>query len=268
MAATCDARPQVSQAEVGRTDRGSVQRRGRQAEAEHCAAYPITPGMYNYVWLLWMMSCGGKRNLYFHFLEVILPHMNLSPRRLSEALELLGAVLADRDLYFEVVVVGGAAMALNRVAVRPTQDVDAIAVSDDPGGRAKMVHELPESLADAVRDVADVMNLEEDWLNAGVGAFVPPLEIEDVLPDAASHLYGKGALRVTIANKVNLAKLKLYAAVDEGQGSAHETDLRRLDLTPRESSMVVTWYRHRFAGREDIGLEGTITRVWGDTYES
>lgn len=152
-------------------------------------------------------------------------------------------------------------MALNLASTRVTQDVDAIAVAEAGDARPKSVHLLPPPLADAVRDVAEALGLESDWLNVAVGAFVPPLEVEDVLPNAASHTYG--ALRVTIANRVNLAKLKLYAAVDEGSGSVHEGDLRALDLSLEEVDLVVRWYRDRFEGREDPGLAGTVKRVWG-----
>lgn len=158
-------------------------------------------------------------------------------------------------------------MALNQTGTRPTQDVDAIAVAEGASARPRRVHVLPEPLAEAVRDVAAVLELDDDWLNVGVGAFVPPLEVDDVLPDAASHLYGDGSLRVTVASRVSLAKLKLYAAVDEGRGSAHELDLRRLALSPQDVDAVVQWYRDRFKERQDQGLADTIGRVWGEPDE-
>lgn len=186
---------------------------------------------------------------------------SLTLQRLATALETLGGVLSDRQLSYEVVVVGGAAMALNLASTRVTQDVDTIAIAGPDDARPRRVHVLPQPLADAVRDVADALGLESDWLNVAVGAFVPPLELEDVLPNAASHMYG--ALRVTVANRVSLARLKLYAAVDEGYGSVHEADLRHLDLSPDEVDLVVRWYQDRFEGREDPGLAGTLRRVWG-----
>jgi len=185
----------------------------------------------------------------------------LSFNRLAAALEMLGGALADRGLSYEVVVVGGAAMMLNSASSRTTQDVDAIAIAEGLGTTPRRVHVLPVPLAEAARDVAAAMGLEEDWLNVSVGAFVPPLEVEDVLPDAASNLYG--GLRVTVANRPNLAKLKLYAAVDEGPGSVHERDLRDLALAPAEVDLVLQWYLERFKGREDPNLPTIVARVWG-----
>ena len=76
---------------------------------------------------------------------------------LFRALDTLGAVLRDRSATFEVVVVGGAAMLLH-ADVRPTQDVDAIAVGDG-AGPPRPVHELPSELALAAVDVAAVLGL-------------------------------------------------------------------------------------------------------------
>ena len=117
-------------------------------------------------------------------------------------------------------------------------------------------------LAGAARDVGVALGLEEDWLNAGVGAFVPPIELDDALQNAASHVYG-GALRVTVASRLGLARLKFFAAVDEGIGSVHEDDLRAMRLSEEEGQQVLDWYRERFAGREDPGLAGTVFRLWG-----
>lgn len=186
--------------------------------------------------------------------------MALRLQQLTKALQALGRVLDDRGLRYEIVVVGGAAMTLHGATLRPTQDVDAIAIGDGESAPER-VHTLPEPLAEAIADVASVMGLEDDWLNVAVGAFVPPLVLDDVLPNAASTVYG--GLRVTVADRVALARLKLYAAVDEGAGSAHEADLRGLELDAAQVEDVVSWYRARFEGRIDHGLRGTIERVWG-----
>lgn len=185
----------------------------------------------------------------------------LSHKRLVAALRTLGGVLADRGLSYEIVVVGGAAMVLNSASSRTTQDVDAIAVAEGSGVRPRRVHVLPAPLAEAVRDVAATLGLEDDWLNVSVGVFVPPLEVDDVLSDAASYLYG--GLRVTVASRPNLAKLKLYAAVDEGHGSVHERDLRDLALPTEEVDLVLQWYFERFRGRENPNLPTVVEWVWG-----
>ena len=84
------------------------------------------------------------------------------PSELRAALAALGEILAARDLRYEVVVVGGAGLALLGVIDRPTKDVDVVATRE--GGVVVPIAALPSDLADAVRDVARIYGLNERWL--------------------------------------------------------------------------------------------------------
>ena len=110
----------------------------------------------------------------------------------------LGGTLADRGLRYEVVIVGGAAMLLNQASVRPTQDVDVIAVirwyRDRFEGRGTRdsktrcvgcggtwMRETVDRLDDAMLDLAWSL-----WSALGVSSWAAPasgwvIEIEPLL---------------------------------------------------------------------------------------
>jgi len=79
------------------------------------------------------------------------------PETLREALELLGERVADRHLAYELIVVGGGGLQLLGVIVRPTKDVDVMALVVD--GRYQTAEPLPSPLLDAVADVARILTL-------------------------------------------------------------------------------------------------------------
>ena len=72
---------------------------------------------------------------------------------LTQALRLLGELLAHRGLSFDLVVIGGGALLLQDLIHRPTLDLDAIARIED--GRWVCAKPFPEPLVIAIRDVAD-----------------------------------------------------------------------------------------------------------------
>lgn len=84
---------------------------------------------------------------------------------LRQALGALGAVLTDRGLAYEVVVVGGGALLLVGGIRRPTRDVDALAIVEH--GRYQLALPLPEPLREAIEDTALVQGLAPDWFNPG-----------------------------------------------------------------------------------------------------
>lgn len=182
---------------------------------------------------------------------------------LWRALDHLGATLADRGLVYEVVVVGSAALVLQGRLVRTTQDVDAIAIAE-AGEEPRPVATMPGPLRDAVKDVATALDLDEDWLNVGVTAFVPPIVLSDVLPGAAMQT--RGGLRLRIADRIAIAKLKLYAAVDDPMAQ-HVEDLRGLSLEGHEIATVVDWFRTTFPRTPRQEWEPVVGRVaaGGDT---
>ncbi len=159
---------------------------------------------------------------------------------LAEALETLGALLSERDLVFDVVVVGGGALLLRGLIARPTKDLDVVALVED--GAWISASPLPDELLDAVREVAGALDLADDWLNPG------PTSLLDLgLPlgfagRALTQAYGGLTLRV--AAREDQVAFKLYAAADQWpHRGKHIQDLNELGPTPSELRDAATWCR-------------------------
>ena len=78
---------------------------------------------------------------------------------------MVGDLLADRGLSFEVYAVGGGSLLLLGLIDRPTKDLDLVAVVR--GGVFSSAAPLPVALKQASVEVAALVGIDEDWLNAG-----------------------------------------------------------------------------------------------------
>ena len=164
--------------------------------------------------------------------------MPLTPTTLREALDTLGAILADRGHSYDIVVIGGGALQLVGLIDRPTKDLDVVALAGvEPWSSAAP---LPDPLLEAVKDVALALELEPDWLNPG------PTDLLDLgLPDGfADRTTAErfGALTVRYAAREDQIAFKLYAAADHWPNEGkHLQDLRALAPTPEELRTAARW---------------------------
>jgi len=168
-----------------------------------------------------------------------LPTEGLGPERLREALGLLGEVLADRGQRSELVVVGGAALALLGFVRRTTRDIDVL--GSRRGDEVIPFRELPGPLAQAASDVARVLGLQDGWLNAGPASLVD-LGLPEGFVDRLVPLE-MGGLVLHLASRDDQIAFKLYATVDQGPRSKHFADLRTLDPRPEELRKAGRWAR-------------------------
>lgn len=157
----------------------------------------------------------------------------------AEPLATLGQLLEQRGERFELLAIGGGALQLLGVIVRPTRDIDVVAVVD--GDRLIAIDRLPAALARAVEDTAVVLGLPADWFNAGARSLMefglPPSML------ARAHPRRWGGLTLHIADRRDQIFFKLYAAVDQGPRSKHFDDLRRLQPTRDELLAAAAWAR-------------------------
>jgi predicted nucleotidyltransferase len=109
------------------------------------------------------------------------------------ALEELASVLESRGIAGRMFVVGGAALALAFNARRTTRDIDA-------------VFEPKSEVYGAAREVADRLNLPDDWLNDAVKSYIPGTD-PDALP-----IFDRPGLTVSAASARFLLAMKLRAA--------------------------------------------------------
>lgn len=163
----------------------------------------------------------------------------LRPEMLQTYLKDLGELLARRGLSYEIVIVGGVSLALRHFIVRPTIDIDVVALVRN--GTWEKAKPLPEPLLQAARDVATEHRLGDRWFNSG------PADLMDFgLPEGfedRTEVRRFGNLTVRIAGRLDQVCLKVYAAVDQAPQSRHLDDLRNLHPTSEELLMAGRWAR-------------------------
>jgi hypothetical protein len=89
----------------------------------------------------------------------------LDPSRLEGALKTLGRLLSERGLSYELVAIGGSGLLMLGLSVRPTRDLDIVAIVEK--GLYVRGVELPTQLLEAVRSVGQIEGLAPNWINAG-----------------------------------------------------------------------------------------------------
>lgn len=161
--------------------------------------------------------------------------MNLS--HLFEALEALGSNLADKGYKYEVVAIGGGALLLLGCIIRPTQDLDLVALID--GKKLISARPLPKPLLEAIREVGAALKLAENWINSA-----PADLFEMGLPEGFLDRLEPidfGGLLLYCASRFDQVCFKLYASVDQGPESKHFEDLKLLNPTRQELETAGAW---------------------------
>ncbi len=83
---------------------------------------------------------------------------------LNGALEVLGSYLLNKGLKYEVVAIGGGALLLLGCVIRPTKDLDLVALID--GNELISARPLPAPLLAAIQEVGSALKLPKDWINS------------------------------------------------------------------------------------------------------
>src|SRR5262245_56721687 len=128
---------------------------------------------------------------------------------LNGALEALGSYLLDKGLKYEVVAIGGGALLLLGCVIRPTKDLDLVALMD----RSKLIsaHPLPAPLLAAIREVGSALKLPEDWVNSAP-ADLWEMGLPEGFQDRLNPIYF-GGLTLYCASRFDQICFKLYASV-------------------------------------------------------
>ena len=156
---------------------------------------------------------------------------------LHQALTVLGNVLYDRRLHFEVVAIGGGGLLLLGMITRPTKDVDLVALVDN--GNFVSAKYLPKPLLDAIAEVGTALQLGKNWINAGPSdLFLMGLPNGFADRMNTNHY---GGLTLHLAGRFDQICFKLYAVVDQGPQSKHFADLKSLKPTQTELQTAARW---------------------------
>ena len=158
---------------------------------------------------------------------------------LDDALQVLGDLMEDRTLRFDLALIGGGALLLVGAISRPTKDLDVVAIVESD--LLRRAEPFPPELRRAVEDVAGALGLPRDWLNPGPAALLDLGLPSGFLDRAQTRHFG--SLTVRLASRVDQIAFKLYAAVDQGPQSKHFADLGKLEPTREELLDSGRWCR-------------------------
>lgn len=171
-------------------------------------------------------------------------HMKLENKDWDSALALLGEVLENRRAVpCNLIVIGGAALKATAIVSRVTKDVDVLATRGEVDGEISSAWPLPAGLKEAVADVAEELQLPENWLNSSTSLLIGSLEElpPEVWADFHERSYGR-RLRISFVGRAGQIPLKLHAAV--GRREERDTDdLRALAPNSDECRRAVQWVR-------------------------
>lgn len=184
----------------------------------------------------------------------------------SEALRLVGEILAAQGLEYAVTILGGAALNLLGIVERTTSDVDILGFAVPKHGEApnqSTVQEpprpMPEPLVRAAETVARDLGLDPHWLNTG-----PALQwrvgLPPGLPQRVEWREYPG-LWVGVVSRYDLIFFKLFAAADStGTGSVHYQDLMALHPSDGELTDAAAWVATQDASPQFAGVLDVVVR--------
>lgn len=156
---------------------------------------------------------------------------------LIRALEALGSYLSDKGLKYEIAAIGGGALLLLGRIIRPTRDLDIVALIDK--NLLISAHPLPAPLLAAIKEVGLALKLPENWINSAPADLLR-MGLPDGFQNRLDPLYF-GGLTIYCASRFDQICFKLYAAVDQGHNSKHFEDLKRLQPNKEELKKAAVW---------------------------
>lgn len=148
---------------------------------------------------------------------------------MKDVLARFDSFLEKRELQFEAIIIGGAALVVMDIISRFTKDVDCL----DPN--------IPEGIkiasVDFAKDTYDEFRLSSDWLNNG------PISLKQDLPDGwrldLQIIFQGESITLLTLGRIDLLRSKLYACCDRGGNDF--TDCVALKPTQDEMDQCYEW---------------------------
>ncbi len=158
-------------------------------------------------------------------------------RELNGALEVLGSYLSDKGLKYEMAAIGGGALLLLGCIIRPTRDLDIVALVEE--NELISAHPLPAPLLAAIKEVGSALQLPKNWINSAP-ADLWKMGLPEGFQNRLDPLRFDG-LTLYCASRFDQICFKLYASVDQGPESKHFEDLKRLQPNQTELKKAAIW---------------------------
>jgi len=165
----------------------------------------------------------------------------MSSNQHSQAFELLSELLASRhEKPLWIVVCGGAALQARGIIQRATKDVDIFAARDEFSG-IEPAYPLSGSVKQAIKQVADLLALPQNWLNASTSFLLLPLEEYPTYfwADFMDEEYGTH-LKISYLSREGLITLKVLAAIQRDAPRDAE-DLIALQPSEKDTIEALDW---------------------------
>lgn len=168
-----------------------------------------------------------------------------SAEEIDGALQRLGKrLLYEYAEPISLVVCGGSALNVLKIASRTTRDVDVLAIVEQTTEGIQLRHDrpLPQKFCGLVADVGRDLGLPDDWLNMGPQNV---LEVYGAPPGMTGRWerreYGP-SLTVYFVSRLDQVHFKLLAAADPKAEPRHREDLvQRIKPTVEEVRAAVGW---------------------------
>jgi hypothetical protein len=158
-----------------------------------------------------------------------------------KAFELLSELLASRhEKPLWIVVCGGSALQARGIIQRATKDVDIFATRDEFSG-IEPAYPLSDTVKQAIKQVADLLDLPQNWLNASTSFLLlplkeyPPYFWEDFMDEE----YGTH-LKISYLSRKGLITLKILAAIQRDAARDAE-DLIALQPSETDTIEALDW---------------------------
>jgi hypothetical protein len=174
----------------------------------------------------------------------------LSQDNLENILHLLGErlTLAVPDKRWNLVVCGGAALAILNLIPRTTKDIGVIGqFTEDHIEYACFDSKFSEQIS----IISELLNLPPDWINTGPESFIQSGLPPGLLKRLILKKYGKN-LTIGFIGRYDQIFLKLYASVD--RGGYHVDDLIKLKPSENELLEACKWVCEQDASKEFAAL--------------
>jgi hypothetical protein len=160
----------------------------------------------------------------------------------KEALQLLNQILEHEGADPQwLVVSGGAALQATGVIQRATKDIDVMATRSEIYGDLSSAYPLSVNIKQAAKQVAELLSLPPNWINASAAFFQLPLENYPAYfwQDLSDVEYGSH-LKISYLSRPGLITLKLYAALNRKE-QRDLTDLEALAPNEQELHNATDW---------------------------
>ena len=161
----------------------------------------------------------------------------LNQENLEVILQLLGErlTLVSPEKNWNLVVCGGAALAVLNLVQRTTKDIDVIGqFIEDRIEYAGFDTKFKEQMS----IIAELFNLPIDWINTGPESFIRSGLPPGLLKRLTLKKYGKN-LNIGFISRHDQIFFKLYASID--RGGYHVDDLIKLKPTEKELLYACKW---------------------------